>query len=68
MNNDQITSRENEVAQYIKKGLSNREIGEILGVSSHTVKAHTINLFKKMGVKNRIHLAYIMGCLENKNL
>lgn len=65
MNNQKITSREKEVAQYIKKGLSNNEIAKLLGISSHTVKAHTINLFKKMGAKNRIHLAYIIGCQEN---
>lgn len=42
-----ITPREKEVAEYIKIGLNNTEIGEILGVSRHTIKAHTILLLQK---------------------
>lgn len=72
MKKDKITPREKEVSEYIKEGLNNTEIGKILGVSKHTIKAHTIHLLKKMNAKNRIHLAYILGCEQgtknNSNL
>jgi DNA-binding NarL/FixJ family response regulator len=38
-------------------GLSNKEIGEPLGIVERTVKAHITKLMRKVGVQNRIALS-----------
>ena len=52
----QLTEREQEVLGLLGGGLSNRAIGERLGISERTVKAHVSNLFDKHGVRNRTEL------------
>ena len=39
--------------EALSKGLTNREIGERLYISQGTVKAHTSNIFGKLGVRSR---------------
>jgi DNA-binding CsgD family transcriptional regulator len=51
-----LTERETEIACDIIQGLSNREIGEKLFISESTVKKHTSNLYKKLGINNREQL------------
>jgi len=48
-----LSEREIEVLQQIAQGLTNREIANRLYLSLHTVKAHTRNIFGKLGVHNR---------------
>ncbi len=48
-----LTSREAEVLLWISRGKSNREIGEILGISPRTVNKHLEQVFVKLGVENR---------------
>ncbi len=48
-----LTSREQEVMEWIKEGKDNWTIGKILGVSERTIKFHVCNLFKKIGVNSR---------------
>lgn len=56
----EITSREYEVAQKIWEGKSNSEISTELFLSINTIKTHTKNLFNKLGVKSRNEtIAYI---------
>jgi biotin operon repressor len=38
-------------------GLSNKEIGEPLGIVERTVKAHIAKMMRKVGVQNRIALS-----------
>lgn len=45
---DCLTDREREVLQLIAEGYTNKEIGEILGISDKTVKAHRGNLMGKL--------------------
>jgi len=52
--NDQLTSREAEVLFYMAAGMSNNEIGEKVHISSGTVKTHTLNMYRKLEVNNRI--------------
>ncbi len=52
-----LTSREAEVAEWLVKGLSNKEIGEKMFVSIRTVKAHLTSIFKKTGCRDRLELA-----------
>ncbi len=50
---EELSVRELEVLQLIAEGLTNREIGSRLYVSLNTVKAHTRNIYGKLGVHNR---------------
>ena len=56
LENTKLTERELEVLQYVVKGLTNREIANILMVTHHTVKAHVASIIKKMGVRNRVEI------------
>lgn len=48
-----LSSRERQVAQLIRRGLSNREIGEELYISEATVKKHVSHIFEKLGIDSR---------------
>jgi DNA-binding NarL/FixJ family response regulator len=48
-----LTGREAEVLLWISRGKSNRDIGEILGISPRTVNKHLEQVFVKLGVENR---------------
>jgi LuxR family maltose regulon positive regulatory protein len=52
--NKVLSSREIEVLKALIDGLSNKEIGEKLFISVSTVKTHIINIYSKLGVKNRV--------------
>lgn len=48
-----LTRREHDLIELLGKGLSNRELGQVLGVSEDTVKTHLKNLFRKLEVSDR---------------
>ncbi len=48
-----ITARQREVVELIAAGCSNEEIGERLGISPRTAKAHSDILRQKLGVSRR---------------
>ncbi len=54
---EHLTSREAEVAEWLVKGMSNKEISEKMFVSIRTVKAHFTSIFKKTGCRDRLELA-----------
>ena len=58
--NPSITDRQRQVVELIAAGYSNEEIGEQLGISPRTVKAHCDVLRQKLGVSRRrqIPVAY----------
>ena len=49
-----LTKREKQILNLSASGAKNSEIAEALSVSTHTVKTHMYNLFKKIDVSNRI--------------
>ena len=51
-----LSARETEVFLLLAKGRGTEHIQNKLGISSHTVKTHTYNVYKKLGVKNREEL------------
>jgi DNA-binding CsgD family transcriptional regulator len=59
---DEISFREAEVATLIVQGHSSRAIGMKLGISSHTVKVHRRNLYKKLKISSQNEL---FGLLTN---
>jgi DNA-binding NarL/FixJ family response regulator len=61
-----LTARESDVLIWIAKGKSNRDIGEILGLSPRTVNKHLEQIYAKLGVENRTAAAAIaMELLSN---
>ena len=52
-----LTARESDVLLWIAKGKSNRDIGEILGLSARTVNKHLEQIYVKLGVENRASAA-----------
>ncbi|MEK4486128.1 response regulator transcription factor [Psychrobacillus sp. FSL H8-0484] len=53
LNANILTEREKEVLFELVKGLSNKEISEVLFISDKTVKIHINNIFRKLNVKSR---------------
>ena len=49
-----LTAREAEVMNLVVSGLNNHEISEKLCISNHTTKAHMSNIYRKLGVNNRV--------------
>ncbi len=47
----ELTKREKEILAYVVKGLTNKEIGEKLCISIHTVISHRKNIVHKTGIK-----------------
>jgi two-component system, NarL family, response regulator len=48
-----LTAREVEVLRFVAKGLSNKEIGRVIGRTEGTVKVHLKNIHEKLGVEDR---------------
>lgn len=49
----QLTTREVEILKLAAKGMSNKDIADMLFLSLRTVKAHLTNIFNKMGCGSR---------------
>jgi DNA-binding NarL/FixJ family response regulator len=50
---DLLSTRENEVLQYLAKGLLYKEIAEKLSISTGTVRQHIHKIYEKLHVQNR---------------
>lgn len=49
-----LTQKEREILKILVLGKTNEEIATSLSISPHTVKTHVYNLYKKLGVNNRV--------------
>lgn len=52
-----LTRREIEIVRLVGKGLSNKKIAEMLGVSVTTVRTHLAKVYGKIGPVSRVELA-----------
>jgi predicted ATPase/DNA-binding SARP family transcriptional activator/DNA-binding CsgD family transcriptional regulator len=52
-----ITPREKEVAVFVRRGLTNRQIASELFLSEHTVHHHITNILKKLNLSSRRQIA-----------
>jgi DNA-binding CsgD family transcriptional regulator len=48
-----VTQRERQVLEWLAAGKTDREIGEILGMSPRTVQKHLQHIYEKLGVETR---------------
>jgi DNA-binding NarL/FixJ family response regulator len=53
----QMTKREREVIALLGEGMSNREIGQKIHVSTYTVKSHIHNIMEKLALHTRLEIA-----------
>jgi DNA-binding CsgD family transcriptional regulator/tetratricopeptide (TPR) repeat protein/KaiC/GvpD/RAD55 family RecA-like ATPase len=54
---DELSWREVDILRLVATGLSNREIGERLSISGHTVANHVRSILRKTGAANRTEAA-----------
>ncbi|MEJ5210684.1 MAG: response regulator transcription factor, partial [Burkholderiales bacterium] len=54
---DKLSQRELEIVTYVARGMSNRAIGEALGLSENTVRNHLRSILDKLGLANRVQVA-----------
>lgn len=52
-----LSGREMEVLENVTKGMSNKEIASLLGISHQTVKNHVTAILRKLGVDDRTQAA-----------
>jgi DNA-binding NarL/FixJ family response regulator len=48
-----LTEREIEVLRLVARGLTNKAVGQELGISDRTVQGHLANIYGKLGVSSR---------------
>ena len=51
-----LSPREREIALLISRGLSNKEVARLLGLSQGTIKIHVHAILQKLRVKSRYNL------------
>ena len=47
-----LTSKEIDIIKFISKGMTSKEIGDILNISHRTVETHRHNILKKLDIPN----------------
>lgn len=52
-----LSSRELEIVGLVARGMSNKAIGEALGLSDNTVRNHLRSILEKLGLDNRVQVA-----------
>ena len=65
---DVLTPAEWRVVEFVRHGLTNRDIAERLGVSFDAVKFHVANALAKLGFESRAELRTWAGVRRDSNL
>jgi RNA polymerase sigma factor (sigma-70 family) len=52
-----MTKREREVIELLGEGMSNKEIGQKIRISTYTVKSHIHNIMEKLALHTRLEIA-----------
>jgi two-component system, NarL family, nitrate/nitrite response regulator NarL len=55
-----LTTREQQIANAIVRGLSNKQIAREFGISPETVKRHLASIYSKLALRGRVDLAVHM--------
>ncbi|WP_147040788.1 helix-turn-helix transcriptional regulator [Microbacterium aerolatum] len=57
----ELTARERQVVELVAEGLSNKQIGERLYISSKTASVHVSAILRKLGVSTRTEAAMVVA-------
>jgi DNA-binding CsgD family transcriptional regulator len=57
---DRLRDSERGIAELVAAGLTNREVGDRLLVSRHTVDAHLRHIYRKLGIRSRVELTRVV--------
>jgi DNA-binding NarL/FixJ family response regulator len=57
----ELSESQREILRLISEGYSNREIASRVHLSENTVKSHIQEIFRKLGVRNRVEAAILAG-------
>jgi DNA-binding CsgD family transcriptional regulator len=60
----ELSASEVAVVRLVATGATNREVGEQLFLSPHTVNAHLRHIFTKLGIRSRVELAHLTARRE----
>lgn len=64
---ERLTPKQIQIAILVWEGLTNREIGRIVGTSEQVIKNHLRSTFDKLGVWSRLELAMYVASHGGKN-
>jgi len=64
---EHLTAKEIEIATLVWEGMTNREIGRIVGTSEQVIKNHLRSIFDKVGVWSRLELAMYVASHGGKS-
>jgi DNA-binding NarL/FixJ family response regulator len=67
MPRERLTPKEIRVASLVWQGLTNREIGKLIGTTEQVIKNHLRSAFDKLGVWSRLELAMYVASHGGKN-
>jgi len=63
---ERLTAKEVQIATLVWEGMTNREIGRIVGTSEQVIKNHLRSIFDKLGVWSRLELAMYVAAHGGK--
>jgi DNA-binding NarL/FixJ family response regulator len=63
---ERLTAKEIQIAILVWEGMTNREIGRIVGTSEQVIKNHLRSIFDKLGVWSRLELAMYVAAHGGK--
>jgi DNA-binding NarL/FixJ family response regulator len=64
---ERLTQKEIQIAMLVWQGLTNREIGKIVGTTEQVIKNHLRSTFDKLGVWSRLELAMYVASHGGQN-
>ena len=67
MPRERLTPKEIQVAILVWQGLTNREIGKIIGTTERVITNHLRSTFDKLGVWSRLELAMYVASHGGRN-
>jgi RNA polymerase sigma factor (sigma-70 family) len=57
----ELTPRQTEIVDLLRRGLTNKQIGKKLGITEGTVKVHLNQIYEKFHVSTRTELVWILS-------
>lgn len=59
-----MTARENQILDFVARGLSNKEIGRQMDLSEKTVRQYLTRVLQKLKVRNRVEAAMLVAGMQ----